>query len=136
MRWQNRAISARSWSSDTECILSQQTASPVPVEKVNHHSDEQPQSKADPGHSWKKDHERHAGEHSEDWNERHPGRFERARTVRFAPPQNPDSDTHENKCEQRSDIRQIDHFVDTREHGAYAHRNARENRGDVRRPES
>src|SRR5207249_9343544 len=93
MRWQNRAMPARYWSSDTDGILSQQTASPKSVEKIDEHSHNQPQRKPDPGNPRQAQHQRHARSDSQDRRYRRTRCLEDPRTSRFAFSQNKNSKT-------------------------------------------
>src|SRR5438093_9207168 len=99
MRWQKRVISERNLSSDTNGILSQQTASSEPVEKVDDHSDKKPEAKADPGDPGKTQHQTEARGHAENRNERHPWSFEGSVAVRLALPKDPNTDAHQDECE-------------------------------------
>src|SRR5216117_5503 len=136
MRWQNRAMPARYWSSDTDGILSQQTASPKSVVKIDEHSHNQPQRKPDPGNPRQAQHQRHARSDSQDRRYRRPRRLEDPRTSRFAFSQNENSKTYEDEGEQRPDIREVHHFIDTGEHRTYTNGHTGNNRGDVRRAKS
>src|SRR5215510_11180065 len=106
MRWQKRVISTRISASDTDGILSQQAAPSEPVQKVNHHSCQQPQPKSQPCDPRQTKHEIHASQYTENWNNRHPGCFECSRAIGLAPPQNTNADANERKGEQRTDVRQ------------------------------
>src|SRR5207249_11577081 len=116
MRWQNRAIPARYWSSDTDGILSQQTASPKSVGKIDEHSHNQPQRKPDPGNPRQAQHQRHARSDSQDRRYKRLRRLEAPRMSRFASSLEETSKTYEDEGEQRPDIPQVHHFIDTGEH--------------------
>src|SRR5437762_3869679 len=101
MRWQKRVMPARYWSSDTDGILSQQTASPKSVGKIDEHTHNQPQRKPDPGNPRQAQHQRHARSNSQDRRYRRTRCLEDPRTSRFAFSQNKNSKTYEDEGEQR-----------------------------------
>src|SRR5215475_1854244 len=135
MKWQKRVISARISASDTDGILSQQAAPSEPVEKVNHHSYNQPQTKSQPRDPRQAEHEIQTSQYTQDWYNRHPWCFECSRTIGFSPPQDPNTNAYERKGEERTDVRQVDHFIDACKHRAHADGNARQNSRDMRCPE-
>src|SRR5437762_4424027 len=128
MRWQKRAISARNFSSDTDGILSQQTASSEPVGKIENHSGEQPIAKSLPGYQRQRSHENDAGDDSQDRHPRKKRSFERTRPMRIADAKDDDAQADEDEREERADIREIDHLLDAAEHRADANRNTGQNR--------
>src|ERR1051326_2497542 len=104
------------------------------VEEVDYHPDCEPDEEAHDRDGGQTEHKVEAGKDPQDRYDRNPWGPESSRPVRIPHAQYQNPDTDQDKREQRPDIRQVDHLVDTGEHRADPHGDAGEDRRDVRGP--
>ena len=92
-------------------------ALPVAVCQIDHHTNCQPDYKPPPCQPRQSEHEVDAGSDAEYRYERNQRSPEGSRTIRVTIPEDDDPDTDEDEGEQRSDISQLNDFVDVGDAG-------------------